>query len=136
MSNVTFNPYFFFQGNAREAMEFYKSIFGGELSFQTYGDVGAATDDNPPEYIMHAHLKAEDVVLMASDSSKASDKAAKVTMSLSGNEEEKLRGYFDRLSEGVTVESPLKKEFWGDTFGALRDKYGIEWMVSISPKQG
>jgi PhnB protein len=135
MSNITFNPYFFFKGNAREAMEFYKNIFGGELTFQTYGDVGAATDDNPAEYIMHAQLKADDVVIMASDSFKASEKAAKVTMSLSGNEEEKLRGYFDSLSEGIEVEYPLKKEFWGDIFGALCDKYGIEWMVSISPKQ-
>ena len=82
---------------------------------------------------MHAMLTG-DVTLMASDSPMASPVAKKITICLSGDDEVKLSGYFEKLSQGVEVQYPLKKESWGDVFGALTDKYGVEWMVSISSK--
>jgi PhnB protein len=113
-------------------MEYYKSIFGGELTVQTYGEVGAANDQMLEDNIMHARLTASDIVIMASDTPLASDKAAKVSLSLAGDDEVKLREVFDRLGEGGETPYPLKKEFWGDTFGSLVDKYGIDWMVNIT----
>lgn len=132
MSTISLDPYIFFKGEAREAMEFYKSVFGGELTFQTYGDVNAVTDETPAEYIMHAGLEGGPVVLYASDTAKANPVAKKVSLCLGGKDEADLRRIFDALSEGVTVEYPLKKEFWGDIFGSVVDKYGVEWMVNIS----
>jgi PhnB protein len=76
------------------------------------------------------------VSFMASDTEKASAKAAKIDLSLSGSDEAKLKKYFDALSEGGNVQMPLEKQFWGDTFGMLTDKYGIEWMVNVNaPKE-
>lgn len=131
MSKINLDVYLFFRGNCREAMEFYKGIFGGKLTMQTYGDVNAADAANKPEHLMHASLEGGDVKLMASDTAQASEKAAKVSISLGGTDEEKLRKIFDQLSEDVEVKYPLKKEFWGDIFGSITDKYGIEWMVNI-----
>jgi PhnB protein len=134
MANIKLNPYIFFKGNCREAMEFYKAIFGGELTTMAYEDV--PTDfpgkDAMKGQLMHAALTGGDVELMGSDTQEASEKAAKVTISLSGDEAEKLTAFFDKLSEGVEVQYPLKKEYWGDTFGSLTDKYGVDWMVNIS----
>jgi PhnB protein len=131
MSKIDLNVYLFFKGNCREAMEFYKNIFGGELTIQTYGDVSATDDKNKAEHIMHASLEGGDVKLMASDTDMASEKAAKVSLSLGGKDEARLREIFDQLSEDVEVKYPLKKEFWGDIFGSVTDKYGVEWMVNI-----
>lgn len=135
MSTIETTPYIFFKGNCKEAMEFYQSIFGGELSFQTYGDVNAATDETPAEYIMHAGLSGGEVTLMASDTAQASDVAKKVSLSLNGSDEEKLTNIFNGLCEGGEIQSPLKKEFWGDIFGGVIDKYGVDWMVNISSEQ-
>ncbi len=132
MSNVNVEPYLFFRGNCLEAMNFYKSIFGGELETMTYGDMHVPLPDGFTETnLMHASLKGGDVALMASDTEKASEKAAKVSISLAGDDEEKLTRFFNALSEGVEVQFPLKKESWGDIFGSVTDKFGIEWMVNI-----
>lgn len=135
MQDITLNPYIFFQGNCREAMEFYKDIFGGELYFQTYEESG---QDNAPEIkdkVMHASLTGGSVTLMGSDTEQASAKAAKISLSLGGQDKAKLTDIFNRLGEGGDVQYPLKKEFWGDTFGGLVDKFGVEWMVNIAAKQ-
>jgi PhnB protein len=132
MSTITINPYLFFAGNCREAMEFYKEIFGGELTVQTYAEVGMNDGPMPADKLMHADLSGGDIKLMGSDTAAASVKAAKVSLSLGGDDEAKLRDIFEKLSEDVTVQYPLKKEFWGDIFGSLTDKFGIEWMVNIA----
>lgn len=133
MSDVTLDVYLYFKGQAREAMEFYKGIFGGELTVQTYADVpGMGDDEAKKDWLMHARLEGGDVKLMASDTDKASPAAAKVDLSLGGSDEAKLREIFDKLSEGGDVRSALKKEFWGDTFGSLTDQYGINWMMNIT----
>lgn len=134
MAAVLLDPYLFFRGNCREAMEFYKSIFGGELTLLTYGDTKMG-DESQKDLVMHAILKDGLVRLMASDTEQASDKAAKISLSLSGADEATLRSVFQKLSEGGNVFSELKQEFWGDTFGSLTDKYGVEWMVNIAAEQ-
>lgn len=135
MSETQLIPYIFFKGSCREAMEFYKAIFGGELTVQTYGDVNMASEETPAEYLMHAKLEDGAVVLMGSDTAKASEKSAKVSLSLGGTDDEKMSAMFEQLSAGGNVFQPLKKEFWGDTFGSLTDKFGIEWMMNIAEKK-
>jgi PhnB protein len=132
MSDVKLDVYLYFKGNCREAMEFYKGIFGGELTIQTYGDVKAANEENGEDNIMHARLEGGDIKLMASDTAKASAVAAKVSLSLGGSDEARLREIFGKLSEGGKVFMELKKEFWGDIFGSVTDKYGVDWMVNIT----
>lgn len=134
MSKINLDPYLFFNGNCREAMEFYKAIFGGEVTILTFNDMPGDIPDKEAmkDMVMHAFLDAGDVRLMASDSQKASEKAAKIELSLSGEDEQKLREYFDKLSAGGKVRSDLKTEMWGDTFGMLTDKYSIDWMVNIT----
>lgn len=135
MANVTLNPYLFFAGNCREAMEFYQSIFGGKLEMQTYDEM---TDSNADESlkgkVMHASLMGGDADLMASDSRDSSPLGTgKICLTISGYDEARLRNIFDGLSSGGNVTSPLKKEFWGDIFGTLTDKYGVDWMIDIDP---
>jgi len=137
MSEVTLTPYLFFQGNAKEAMEFYKTVFGGELEVQTMGDTPkeAQMPNAKPTDVMHASLKGP-VNLMASDSPVASDKTAKVELSLGGTDEAQMRKIFDGLAAGGKIRTPLEKQFWGDIFGNLTDKYGVDWMMNIAvPKE-
>jgi PhnB protein len=118
-------------------MEFYKGIFGGELTVSSFGDfkgdmpegVGMAADK-----LMHADLSGGAVRIMASDSQKASSEAKKIELSLSGTDEPKLRGFFEALADGGTINMPLEKAPWGDFFGGLTDKYKITWMVNITSK--
>ena len=132
MSKINLDPYLFFQGNCKEAMEFYKSVFGGKLTIQTMDEApDFPGKDKMKGMIMHAMLES-DVRLMASDGPKASPRAKKIELSLSGDDDAKLRKIFDALSEGGKVTMPLKKQFWGDTFGQLSDKYAIDWMVNIT----
>ena len=135
MSKVSLEPYLFFDGQAKEAMEFYKSVFGGELEISTFGDTpdmpGMDAEEVDKARVMHASLVGGDVKLMASDTTKASKTAAKIELSLGGTDEEHMTKIFNALAGGGTVKMPLKKEFWGDKFGQLTDKYGIDWMMNI-----
>lgn len=134
MSSVSVEPYLFFKGNCLEAMNFYKNIFGGELETMTYGDMHVPLPEGFTEAnLMHASLRNGEVNLMASDTAQASEKSAKVSISLAGTDEEKLTKFFDALSEDIEVQFPLKRESWGDIFGSVTDKFGIEWMVNIGP---
>lgn len=134
MSTVTVTPYIYFNGQAREAMEFYRSVFGGELQVMTYADMpdmpGMEAVDK--DWLMHAALNGGDAHLFASDTPQASDEAAKIELALGGEDESRLREIFGKLSEGGEIKRPIQKETWGDLFGSLRDKYSIEWMVNIS----
>jgi PhnB protein len=132
MDNISLAPYLFFKGNAKEAMAFYKSIFGGDLDIQTMGEVPkeAQMPGADPNSVMHAALKGP-VNIFASDSPQASDKTAKVELSLGGANQDQLHKIFDGLAAGGKVRMPLEKQFWGDTFGMLTDKFGVDWMVNI-----
>lgn len=138
MSKINVSPYLFFRGEAEEAMEFYHAIFGGTLEKVAYSqENGVAPPEGFEGKLMHSYLENEYISLMASDTPEASEKSAKIAISLSGysEDEEVLMKAFHSLSEGVEVKYPLKKESWGDMFGSVTDKYGVEWMVNISPGQ-
>jgi PhnB protein len=133
MANISLEPYLFFNGNCREAMEFYKSVFGGELEINEADPEQMGDMPNKDWFkgkIMHCSLKGP-VNFMASDSPTASDKAAKVELSLGGTDEAAMRKMFDALAEGGKVKMPLEKQFWGDIYGQITDKYNVDWMMNI-----
>ena len=128
------NPYISFDGTAREAMEFYLGVFGGELTVNTFGQYGDA-DSSFADQIMHAQLDTPaGYTLMASDTPPGMERSAgsSITISLSGDDAEALRGYWDGLSDGGTVGVPLEQQMWGDMFGQLTDRFGVSWMVNIA----
>lgn len=129
------NPYLSFRDNAREAMEFYHSVFGGELTTSTFADFRASDDPAEQDKVMHSMLSTRDgLVLMASDTPNRMDftPGNNFSVSLSGEDESELRGYWEKLSDGGTVTMPLDKAPWGDTFGMCVDKFGIAWLVNIN----
>jgi PhnB protein len=129
------NPYISFKDNAREAMEFYKSVFGGELALNTFKEGGMPHDPSEADKIMHAMLETDNgITFMASDTPTGMEhqEGSNISISLSGDNEEELKNYWEKLSEGGNVDMPLEKAPWGDSFGMLTDKFGIHWMVNIS----
>jgi PhnB protein len=135
---VRLNPYLGFQDNAREAMEFYKTVFGGKLDLNTFEESHASDDPSEGHKIMHAQLEADNgIIFMASDTPNGMERhpGSTISMSLSGDDEGELKDYFQKLSDGGSVTMPLEKAPWGDHFGMLVDKFGINWMVNISDKK-
>ena len=129
------NPYLSFRDNARQAMEYYHSVFGGELALNTFAEFHASEDPAEQDKIMHSMLEAPNgIVLMGADTPNGMEftPAAGISVSLSGEDETELRGYWDKLSDGGMVTVPLEKAPWGDTFGMCVDRFGISWMVNIS----
>lgn len=129
------NPYINFKDNAREAMEFYKTVFGGKLVMNTFKEFNASQDPNEDNKIMHSQLDADNgITFMGSDTPSRMEyhPGTNVSMSLSGENEEELKGYWEGLSAGATIDQPLEKAPWGDTFGMLTDKFGLHWMVNIT----
>lgn len=131
------NPYLSFKNNARAAMEFYKSVFGGELVINTFKESGMKVDSEEENGTMHSLLEFNGMTLMASDTPNhmGSHAGPNGSISLSGDNEEELMGYWNKLAEGATITMPINKAPWGDTFGMLKDKFGIEWMVNIAGKK-
>jgi PhnB protein len=136
MSSIQLDAYLFFKGNCREAMEFYKDVFGGKLTVQTYGEVPGekpAAMKGMDDKVMHALLTGGVIRLMASDSTrKKAFGESFISLSLSDSDEKKLRTIFSKLAKGGKVTQPLEKQFWGDVFGGLTDKFGVDWMVNIN----
>ena len=129
------NPYLNFKDNARQAMEFYKKIFGGKLDMQTFKDFHASEDPSEDDKIMHAMLETDnDLTFMAADTPNSMEYQGHhgFGVSLSGDNENELRSYFDQLSSGGKISMPLEKASWGDIFGMVTDKFGITWLVDIS----
>lgn len=130
---VRLNPYLNFRENAREAMEFYHSVFGGTLDLSSYGESGVFNDPAEAEKVMHAMLTGDNgVVLMGSDVPASMEFGPNSNISLSGDDETILRGWWDKLSDGATIGEQLTQAPWGDTFGMLVDKFGVPWMVNIA----
>lgn len=131
------NPYLNFNGNAREAMEFYHSVLGGDLSFQTFAQANMAQDGIDPEGIVHADLHTDSITIFASDAGNHGTITfgSSVNLSIGGDDLETLTSWFNKLSEGGDVDMPLAKMFWGDTFGSFTDKFGIHWMFNIAGSQ-
>ena len=123
------NPYISFRDNAREAMEFYQSVFGGKLNMTTFKEYDVSTDPAEGDKIMHSMLEVPNgMVLMGTDTPSGAEHTpgSRISVSLSGDDEVELRGYYDRLKEGGTEMMPLAKAPWGDSFGMLRDRFGVE----------
>jgi PhnB protein len=129
---TTLNPYLNFDGTTREAMEFYRDVFGGELSIMTFGDMG--TEGPQADGVMHSSLTAEGLTLMASDMppGQALEAGNNFGVSLSGDDEGELMGYWDKLSADGTVTVPMEKQMWGDSFGMCIDRFGTPWLVNIA----
>jgi PhnB protein len=131
------NPYVSFDGNARQAMEFYKGVFGGDLTANTFGEFGAP-DSPDTDKIMHSQLETPSgFTLMGADTPSGMQRnpGDTVTISLSGTDADELRGYWEKLSAGGTVTMPLEKQMWGDEFGMCVDRFGVPWMVDIVQQQ-
>jgi PhnB protein len=129
------SPYLSFRDNAREAMDFYQSALGGEVAYTTFGEFNASAEPAEKEKIMHAELTTPSgYSLMAADTPAGMElpTGSSVSMSLFGDDEVELTGYWEKLAVGGTVTMPLEMAPWGDTFGMLTDKFGTEWMVNIS----
>jgi PhnB protein len=131
------NPYISFDNSARQAMEFYRDVFGGNLTMNTFGEFGQA-DSPDVDKIMHSQLETDmGFTLMASDTPAGMQRnpGDTITISLSGDDADSLRGYWEKLSDGGTVTMPLEKQMWCDEFGMCTDKFGIPWMVNVTQQQ-
>lgn len=133
------NPYLSFTDNARAAMEFYQSVFGGSLTLNTFGEAGAPqTAEADRDKIMHGMLESEaGYTIMGADTPEgmSHSSGSSISMSLSGDDADRLRGYWEKLSAGGQVQVPLEKQMWGDEFGMCVDQFGVAWMVDITAPQ-
>lgn len=131
------NPYISFTDNARQAMEFYQEVFGGNLTLSTFGEVGAP-DSPDGDKIMHGLLETDSgFTLMGADtpSGMEHNPGDNISVSLSGDDAGELRGYWQKLAGVGTVSVPLEKQMWGDEFGICQDQFGISWLVNITEPQ-
>ena len=131
------NPYISFADNAREAMEFYQTVFGGTLTITNFGEFGTQ-DPAQADKIMHAQLETDSgFTLMGADTPPGMphNPGNNIAVSVSGDDAEELRVYWERLSDGGTVTVPLERQMWGDVFGMCVDRFGIGWMVNITQPQ-
>ena len=131
-------PYLSFRDNAREAMEFYQSVLGGKLTMDTFEAYHASEDLSEANKIMHAQLETPNgLTLMGADTPNGMpyEDGSRISVTLSGEDESELRGFWDKLCQGANVVMPLEKAPWGDFFGMLTDKYGIVWQVNIAGEQ-
>jgi len=137
---VTLNPYLNFRDGARQVMEFYASVLGGEPTISTFAEFGGmGQEESEQDKVMHSQLVTPaGLTLMAADVPNAMPISENGTVSLSGgpDDEDELRGYWDGLTAGGQVAVPLEKAPWGDFFGMLTDRFGITWMVNIAGTAG
>ena len=131
---LTLNPYLTFRGEARSAMEFYREVFGGELSVDTFGSFGGTGDPADDDLVMHAQLETpQGFTLMAADApaSRADQAPGGFSVSISGDDEPAARGFWDALAAGGTVTLPLAPAPWGGLFGMVTDRFGTSWLISV-----
>jgi PhnB protein len=131
------NPYIQFKDNARQALEFYQGVFGGDLNVSTFGEYGQQ-DSPDADKVMHGQLETgSGFTLMASDTPPGMQRnpGDNIAVSLSGDDADELRGYWEKLADGGTVSVPLEKQMWGDEFGMCVDRFGVPWMVNIAQQR-
>ena len=135
------NPYLNFPGSAEEAFTFYQSIFGGETSVTKFKDMppmeGVEISKEDAEKVMHVSLPlGKDILLMGSDALESLGQSYKegnnISISLHPDSKEEADRIFQKLSEGGRIEMPIEDQFWGDYFGSLKDRFGIQWMVNYN----
>ena len=132
------NPYLNFNGNARQALEFYTSVFGGNLNVSSFADFGTPKDSPDADKVMHGQLEtAAGYTIMAADTPPGMEYQGMhgFGVSLSGDDGDTLRGYWEKLSASGTTTMPLQKQAWGDEFGMCTDQFGVPWLVNISQPQ-
>lgn len=131
------NPYFTFTGEARDALNFYQSVFGGELHIATFNDFHAPVDPEYTNMVMHGELTAEPFTLQASDGAAIQKPENNATTNMEaailGNlsDLERATEWFNKLSDGATNLQPLAEAPWGAHFGSFTDKFGIAWLFNI-----
>ncbi len=130
---ISLNPYLNFRDGTRDVMNLYVSVFGGDLTISTFAESGGmGLDESEQHKVMHSQLVTDTgLALMAADVPASMDMSTNGTISLSGDDEATLRGYWDKLSDGGSVTVPLEMAPWGDTFGMCTDRFGVDWMVNI-----
>jgi PhnB protein len=132
-------PYVIFQGNCEEALNFYAKALGGAIGqISRYGDIpGGDTHGQDPNWIMHTQFSFDgNILFMASDGPNDAKDSGMVSLSLNFKDAGSIQNVFSKLSDGGTVTMPLQDTFWGATFGMLKDKYGIKWMLNYDkPKK-
>ena len=130
---MTIEPYLFFAGTTKQAMEFYKTVFGGELQITLRGDMDPTATDVVKNQVINASLQSDDFMLRASDQNNTTNEPqTRVELTINGSDETTLTKIFDRLAVGGKVDAPLEKQFWGDTWGKVTDAYGIVWQINIT----
>lgn len=132
------SPYLTFNGNCAEAMEFYKSCLGGELSISTFGEAPEEVSDEEKNLVMHSSLTSNGIVLMASDTSvKHGDVTfgSNITLNLNIEDLETAKNCYTKLVDGGTATMPMQETFWGGQFGMLTDKYGVHWMINCEQEK-
>ena len=132
---VLLNPYLAFRDTAEEAMSFYRSVFGGELTIMRFSEYGASEDPAEGDKVMHAMLSTDEgMVLMASDTPNSMGLTVgdNVSISVGGEDETVLRGWWAELSDGGSVTMPLDRPPWGGRFGMCTDRFGVHWMISVA----
>src|SRR5918995_787828 len=134
---ATLNPYLSFRNDARAAMQFYHSVFGGDLDISTFGEYEGMVDDpNENDLVMHAQLTTPDgMVLMGADTPSRMEYVAPqgISVSVSGDDDAQLDRIWNALADGGSVVMPFEVPPWGGRFGMLRDRFGIDWMLAYSP---
>ncbi|MFA4869649.1 MAG: VOC family protein [Pedobacter sp.] len=136
------NPHINFNGNAEEAFNFYKSVFGGEFAmiirFKDMSSPEVPISENEANKIMHIALPIGKNILMGNDvpefMGRVNENENRSKISISAESKEEADKLFNGLSVGGNIEVPIADSPWGSYFGMFRDKYGIEWMVDFDPK--
>ncbi|CAL8977467.1 hypothetical protein PROP_02203 [Propionicimonas sp. T2.31MG-18] len=125
--------YLNFPGNTREALAYYQEVFGGEAAISTFGEYGI--EGVPADGIMHAQLVTPAFTIMASDALAGAERewaGSRIHLALMGDDLDLLTGWYERLAADGTPGQPLQAQVWGDTYGDVKDRFGIEWLFNIS----
>ncbi|WP_191560084.1 VOC family protein [Metabacillus idriensis] len=123
-------PYLMFNGNAKEALEYYKGVFGGEIAeIQTYGEADYPTPPEADNRIMHARFKKDDLMLMVSDAfpGQSVDVGSNISLVLEFESDDEIRTVYSALIEKGSIYMELQDTFWGATYAKVKDAYGITW---------
>lgn len=133
---MALSTYLTFDGNCREAFDYYRSVFGGEFEMlQTFGDgpEGVPISEGQKDQIMHVALPVGDSVLMGSDSTSFGPPLQvgnNFSISVEAESRERADELYASLSEGGAATLPMEVQFWGAYFGMCADRFGINWMVA------
>ncbi|WP_374723136.1 VOC family protein [Peribacillus tepidiphilus] len=128
-------PYLTFDGNAREALEFYKEVFEGEVvEIQTFGEADFPTPPEVDDRVMHAKFKKDELFIMVSDAflGQSIETGNNISLALELESEEEIQKLYDRLSQNGTVLMELQDTFWGAKYAKVKDRFGIIWDLNYT----